>query len=109
MSALKAGVDQVPGISQAAFENKDMDFDKILLEYRGQKTSGDKVGMPTHYLELMIYLHQKPSDQYTSLEAYMYVNNTIQAREPEFFLSMQGDVEEEAYLEEAAKLGFGGW
>jgi hypothetical protein len=106
MSALKTGVDQVSGIAQAAFENKDMDFDKFLLEYRGQKTSGDKAGIPTHYLELMIYLHQKPSDQYTGLEAY--VNDKIQAREPDFFPLMQGDDEEEAYLEEASKLGFEG-
>ena len=75
MSALKAGVDQVSGISQAAFENKDMDFDKFLLEYRGQKTSGDKGGMPTHYLELMIYLHQKPSDHQSDLNSPHMVNS----------------------------------
>jgi hypothetical protein len=61
MAQLKGSFDQVSGLSKSQFDNKNVHFDQFLLQHRGQRPTGDRAGVPMHYMELMVYLREKVS------------------------------------------------
>ena len=96
---------QVSGLSQASFENVGIDFKRFTKKYRGQRLEGRRVGVPTHYMELVTYLRQRPTDQFTGLERYVY--DKFMANDPSFFPLVTSPQEEDDYLELVQKMIFG--